>query len=254
MAQPTILHSATAVLSPRHRYSWFLLAFAAGLVNAGGVYVCGRFVSHMTGIVTHIGLRGLVSWPLMMEYLLVLGAFIAGAMSSGIWLQGRALRKQPPQHATPLCVVAGILTLVSITGSMGLFGPLGGQVEQTGDFGFLCVVAFAMGLMNASVASSTELSVRTTHMTGPATDFGVHLATAWFCVGEQRAQALAMAALRGGKLVAFALGAAAMGPLVSSAGYLAFIAPATIVAAVTLHTFSVKQLQPKPLTTKELLT
>ena len=37
----------------------------------------------------------------------------------------------------------------------------------------LSLLAFAMGLQNAAVASTTGLAVRTTHLTGPATDLGI---------------------------------------------------------------------------------
>jgi len=37
----------------------------------------------------------------------------------------------------------------------------------------MALLAFAMGLMNATVATTTSLAVRTSHMTGPASDFGV---------------------------------------------------------------------------------
>jgi uncharacterized membrane protein YoaK (UPF0700 family) len=94
-----------------------------------------------------------------------------------------------------------------------------------------------MGLMNASVASSTALAVRTTHMTGPATDLGVHLAVAWLATAEERKTALRLAALRGGKLVFFFLGAALMVPAVRALGYLAFVAPAGFVLVATARSF-----------------
>jgi uncharacterized membrane protein YoaK (UPF0700 family) len=91
--------------------------------------------------------------------------------------------------------------------------------------------------MNASVASSTAVAVRTTHMTGPATDFGVSLAVAWFSEGAKRQEALQLAALRGGKLVAFIVGAALMFPLITRVGHAAFLAPALAIAAATVRSF-----------------
>lgn len=231
-----ILHSASDVLSLRHGPSWMVLAFAAGAVNAGAFLACERFVSHVTGIVSRIGLDA-GAWELLLEYGLVLGSFILGAMMSVLAIQGRAFQGKRPHYAFPLIAVATVLAAISFAGHLGVFGHINGQVEETTDFAFLCILAFAMGLMNASVASSTALAVRTTHMTGPATDFGVQLAIAWLTTGEARKTALQIAALRGGKVVFFSLGAVLMVPTMRGLGYLAFVVPAVLVLLATLRSF-----------------
>lgn len=231
-----VLHSQTDVLSRRHAPSWALLALAAGSVNAGALLACERFVTHVTGTVTRVGVD-IHDWVLMVDYALVLVAFLVGAMASVLPIQARALRGRTPMHALPLVVVAGVLVAVAVVGHLGVFGPIGGELEQAADFALLCVLAFAMGLMNASVSTSTALAVRTTHMTGPATDFGVHLATAWVTVGEARAQALRGAALRGGKIISFCLGAAVMVPTMAVLGHLAFAMPAVFVLVATARSF-----------------
>jgi uncharacterized membrane protein YoaK (UPF0700 family) len=101
----------------------------------------------------------------------------------------------------------------------------------------LSLLSFAMGLQNATVATSTGMAIRTTHMTGPATDLGVHLATAFFTGGDARRNALRGAALRGGKIVAFVSGAALMVPVVRVSGYLAFLFPGTIILVATALSF-----------------
>ena len=89
--------------------------------------------------------------------------------------------------------------------------------------------------MNATVTTSTEL--RATHMTGQANDFGVHLAVAWASGGSERRAALRLAAVRGGKLVCFSLGALIMIPVVQSFGYLAFLLPAALVVVAMLRSY-----------------
>ena len=42
--------------SRQHLPSWFLLAFAAGATNSGAYFACQRFVSHVTGTVSRIGM------------------------------------------------------------------------------------------------------------------------------------------------------------------------------------------------------
>jgi uncharacterized membrane protein YoaK (UPF0700 family) len=168
---------------------------------------------------------------------MVLVAFIIGAMASVLAIQARALRGKSPLHAAPLWGAAGILLSVAALGVAGAFGPVGGVAEELPNFVFLSMVAFGMGLLNAGVASSTALAVRTTHMTGPATDFGVNLATAFASRGDDRAKALQVAWLRGGKLLSFIMGAALMFPLVNAGGYVAFAAPAAILIGVAVRSF-----------------
>jgi uncharacterized membrane protein YoaK (UPF0700 family) len=233
---PTALLSAPEVLSRRHTPSMLLLALGAGAVNAGALAVCERFVTHVTGTATRIGADA-SQWLLMLEYSMVLAAFIAGAMASVLAIQGRTLRGKRPLHSAPLLGAVAILLAVAALGTAGAFGPVGGRPEETANFVFLSVLAFGMGLLNAGVASSTALSVRTTHMTGPATDFGVSLATAWLSEGEMRRQALQVAGLRGGKVASFIVGAALMFPLVGVFGYGAFAAPAGVLLFATVRSF-----------------
>lgn len=231
------LHARERVFSLRHAPSWLLLAFGAGMVNAIAFLACARFVTHVTGTVTRVGMDAAVLW-LAADYALVVGAFVIGAMGSVLAIDGRHHRGKPPLYALPLLVVAATLTLVALLGRSGLFGQFGGAPEQNGDFALLALLAFAMGLQNAAVATSTGLAVRTTHLTGPATDLGVGLATWFYSEGDTKQAALRGAALRAGKLVAFALGAWAAVPLSASLGYLAFVAPAATVLIATASSFA----------------
>lgn len=230
------LHAPPTIFSPRHVPSWLLLAFGAGSVNAGALLACQSFVTHVTGTATRLGADA-GQWRLMLDYGVVLGCFIAGAMASVLWLDGRFHRGQAPRHALPLVVVSVLLAAVAIVGRLGIFGPFGQSVEQPADFALLSVLGFAMGLQNATVSSTTAMAIRTTHMTGPATDLGIHLATSFFATGEARRGALRGAALRGGKLVAFILGGAAMVPVTRAADYLAFLLPAAAVLVAAARSF-----------------
>ena len=233
---PNVLLSAPEVLSKRHTPSMFLLALSAGAVNAGAFAVCERFVTHITGIATRIGVDA-GRWLLMLEYSIVLAAFLAGAMASVLAIQGRTMKGKRPIHTAPLFGAVAILLATATLGSAGVFGPVGGRPEETAHFAFLSVLAFGMGLLNAGVASSTALAVRTTHMTGPATDFAVSFATALLTEGEARRQALQLAGLRGGKVLSFIAGGALMFPLVGALGYGAFAAPAVVLLFATVRSF-----------------
>jgi uncharacterized membrane protein YoaK (UPF0700 family) len=228
-----VLLSAPEVLSRRHAPSLLAIALAAGAVNAGAFEVSERFVTHVTGAVTRIG----VDAEVMVESSLVLLAFVSGAMASVLAIGGRVARGKRALHAVPLLGAAAIVFGAAALGSAGVFGPVTGGKEQTSVL-FLIVLAFAMGLLNAGVASSTALAVRTTHMSGPSTDFGVSLATALLSEGEPRRQAFALAGLRGGSVASFVAGAALMFPLVGVFGFGAFVAPAAVLVVATLRSFA----------------
>lgn len=213
-----------------------MLALAAGAVNAGGLMDCKRFVTHVTGTVTRIGLD-VGKWTLMVEYGLVLAAFIAGAMTSVLPLQARIARGKPPNPAVALGMVSALLVGIAFAGHVGVFGKLGGPAEELEDFGFMVLLAYGMGLMNATVATSTAIAVRTSHMTGPASDFGVQLALAFVSQGETRRNALRLAAFRGGTILAFAAGAGVMVPLVHRADHLAFLVPSIVICVATARSF-----------------
>lgn len=230
------LHQLRSILSFRHAPSWVLLTMAAGAVNAGAFLACRRFVTHVTGTVTLLGMDA-DNWHLMLDYAVVLACFIAGAMTSVLLIDGRHHRGLRPLYELALGVVAALLALVSALGAVGAFGPFGGAVESLPDFALLSILGFAMGLQNAAVATSTGAVVRTTHLTGPATDLGVHLATSFFTEGERRAQALRQALLRVGKIAGFALGAGLMAPAAHRFGYLAFLLPTAFVVGATALSF-----------------
>jgi uncharacterized membrane protein YoaK (UPF0700 family) len=230
------LHTPDTIYSPRNIPSWFALACAAGAVNGFAFMSCEEFVSHITGTATRIGLEA-NHFGLALEYALVLGSFVAGAVASVIWLQARACRGKRPRWATPLRAVALILAFAAVAGHIGYFGPFGGYHSGEPPFMLLSVLAFAMGLQNAAVASTTGLAVRTTHLTGPATDLGIHLGTAFFASGHQRREAFKGAGLRLGKIVAFLVGAGLSLPLASQFGYLALLAPAALVSFAAALSF-----------------
>jgi uncharacterized membrane protein YoaK (UPF0700 family) len=226
--------------SSRHFPSWLLLTFGAGAVNAASFFACRRFVSHVTGTATHLG--GAASAGLVLDYALVLLSFLMGAAFSVVLLEGRRRSGRAPLTWAPLAVVSALLVVVSVAGRLGAFGPFGETVETANDFVLLAMLSFAMGLQNAAVATTTANAVRSTHMTGPATDLALACASLLYARGDERARAIDAAVLRGGKLVAFVLGAAMMVPAVRSMEYLAFLVPAVAVTVANVRSYVKVQL------------
>ena len=231
------LHTPETIYSPRHVPSWLLLAGAAGMVNGFAFLECEQFVSHVTGTVTRLGLE----WPhvgLAAEYAVIFVSFLAGAVAATVAIQARARRGKRPRWAIPLVTVALILIGLALAGRAGALGRFG--VTHAADpppVILLSLLAFAMGLQNAAVASTTGLAVRTTHLTGPTTDLGIHLGSALLTTGAERGAALRGAALRGGKAVAFMTGAGLSLPLAGAFGFLALLAPAAMVLVATVLSF-----------------
>jgi len=214
-----------------------MLAFAAGAVNVGALLACQRFVTHVTGSATQIGVHFARGW-LLLDYTIVILCFIAGAMGAALFIDGRANRGKRPWYSLPLVLDVLVLCGVAVAGHLGAFGEFGGSVEHLSDFVLLSVLGFAMGMQNAAVATSTGMAVRTTHLTGPATDLGVSVATALTAANDaDRSWAWRGAALRGSKILSFTLGGAAMAPLCLRLGYLAFLVPAGLVCVATVVSF-----------------
>lgn len=230
------LHSTDRVLSLRHLPTWILLTFAAGAVNAVGFLACARFVSHVTGMVSNIGMDA-GSVEIALDYALVLGSFVGGAMVSAAFVEGPHHLGRRPFYAGPLIASAIILVSVGVAGTAGAFGSFGTSCETPRDLAFVSILAFAMGLQNAAVATSTGMVVRTTHMTGSATDLGVHLTTAFYAEGPAREKSIRHAALRAGKIAGFGAGAAAGVGLARQFYYGALFVPATVVVVATLLSF-----------------
>jgi len=217
------LHGKRDVFSRRHVPSWLLLTFAAGSTNATAAVAAERYVTHVTGTVTRIGTELGSLGVFLLDFLALVVAFVAGAVTSALLVNARVHRGKRPFYATPLLVVAALTVLVAITG----------QLTTIGDVALIGVLAFASGLQNASVATSTGSLVRTTHLTGPATDLGVHLVDAMFTHGDTRKHAFEHVLLRAGKIAAFAAGACCGALLGVEIAYLALVVPAVVIFIAT---------------------
>jgi uncharacterized membrane protein YoaK (UPF0700 family) len=232
----TALHRTDEILSRRHIPSWLMLTFAAGCVNATAFLACERFVTHVTGTVTHIGME-VARLAILLDFVIVLTCFVLGAVLSSVLINGRAHKGLRPLYHLPLVIVAAATASVGVLGHLGLLGPFGGALDQPGDFILQSVLSFASGLQNAAVATTTGLLVRTTHLTGPATDLGIHIVDLFYLRDEPRRNARRHALLRAGKIMAFVLGAAAGVTLGHKVQFLAFMLPAGIIVAATVRSF-----------------
>ncbi len=156
---------------------WSLLAFQAGFINSIGFLACQRYVSHVTGFGTQMGMiAGEGKYLLALEMLSAPAAFVFGAWFNGWLTVARQSRGLVPRYDwVTLLMPLGLATLL-VAGEQGAFGRFGEPLLLARDFVFLSSLSFLCGMQNACFATLTKGQIRTTHLTGISTDFGTDLA------------------------------------------------------------------------------
>lgn len=147
-----------------------VLAFIAGAINAGGFLAVQRYTSHITGIVSAIADDLAVG-----SVALALGGaafvlfFIAGAACTTLLISWARRRGLQSKYALALLLEAALLLV------FGLVGANLRAFEALLVPGAVLLLVFIMGLQNAVITKVTAAEIRTTHMTGIATDIGIEL-------------------------------------------------------------------------------
>ncbi|MBY5973310.1 DUF1275 domain-containing protein [Ferrimonas balearica] len=145
------------------------LALAAGAVNAAGFRALGYFSANMTGNVSTLsdmlalGRIGTALW----FFLLVL-AFVLGAFVSGMLIEAGHRRRIRGIYAFSILLEAALLVVLAL---MDLYWSVAfaGHVMLIG-------LSALMGLQNAATTRISDGRVRTSHVSGIATDIGLELA------------------------------------------------------------------------------
>jgi uncharacterized membrane protein YoaK (UPF0700 family) len=147
-----------------------VLAFVAGAINAGGFLAVQRYTSHITGIVSAIADDLAVgSVALALAGMACLVSFIAGAACTTVLINWARRRQLQSKYALALLLEA-ILLLI--------FGLMGANLKTLAHLlvpSAVLLLCFIMGLQNAIVTKISNAEIRTTHMTGMATDIGIEL-------------------------------------------------------------------------------
>lgn len=168
-------------VQPSYLSLWSMLGFQAGYINAFGFLACGRYVSHVTGFGTQIGMAvatkqlifalELIAFP----FFFILGSFLSAIITSARIERGLKPRYDLVTALLPL-ILLGLLSL----GFAGIFGDFGEQLVQSRDFVLLFLLSMVCGMQNGCFSTLTKGQIRTTHLTGIATDIGTDLARIWF--------------------------------------------------------------------------
>ena len=142
-----------------------MLAFVAGAVNAAGFLAVGKYTSHMTGMVSaianYIALNRLDAALASLGFVL---CFVAGATVSSMLIRWGKSRDRHSQFALALLLEAILLLAFGFSGS-----------EDSSVTAVIMLLCFTMGLQNAIISKISNAEIRTTHVTGLATDIGIEL-------------------------------------------------------------------------------
>ncbi|MEN9723892.1 MAG: hypothetical protein RJB38_1878 [Pseudomonadota bacterium] len=160
---------------------WSALGFQAGFLNAFGFLACGRYVSHVTGVGTQMGIALGEGRPwFALELLGFPLSFIFGSFLSSLVTSARIERGLRPHYERISLLLPITILALLVFGSSGYFGPFGEQLIQTRDFLLLFLLSMVCGMQNGCFATLTRGQIRTTHLTGISTDIGTDLARLWF--------------------------------------------------------------------------
>jgi uncharacterized membrane protein YoaK (UPF0700 family)/anti-anti-sigma regulatory factor len=147
------------------------LAWIAGYTNILTVLTCGTVTSHVTGTVSQWG-SDLVQgkWPALLFVTFLLATFLLGAMLSSLCTETGRRRGWESIYILPMTVQAILLSAFAIGVEL--------HEQATIESGAMLyamtgLASTAMGLQNATITRISGGVVRTTHMTGVFTDFGL---------------------------------------------------------------------------------
>lgn len=210
---------------------WFLMAFQAGAINAGGFLACHRFVSHTTGFATHFGEEfasgkvfaaiGIASVPIF---------FLLGTMLSAYFIERRLSLGKKPQYTLIVWMMFTLIATAAIGGVFNCFGTFGDPLALEPDYPLLAILTMTCGIQNAMITSASGAVIRTTHLTGITTDLGIGLVRILSRskkdqVIDQEKKATVM---RIGIILFFVFGSTAASFLFHSYSYSGFFLPAAI--------------------------
>ncbi|ULJ74831.1 YoaK family protein [Rhizobium gallicum] len=208
------------------------LAAIAGALNAAAFYAVGFFSANMTGNIStfsdHIAVG---AWISALFYLAIIVTFILGATVSTLLINAGRRRNIHAIYAYSI-LTEGILLAILGCADLWLLGEWRAPVLVIG-------LAFLMGLQNAVVTRISNARVRTTHISGMATDVGIELGMAFDILrGRERPSEAqydrAKLLLHVQTILAFLFGGI-LGVLVyRSAGGLLLIATAALLLAIAM--------------------
>lgn len=155
----------------RFRVLGYVMAFLAGAINAGGFFAVARYTSHVTGEMSYAAdMAYLGEWKAVSMAMLGVVSFILGAAHSSwviLWTKRQRFRGS---FGLSMWLEAVYLLLFGLIGVATL--KWGGSEMPSVAMLLLC---FIMGMHNTVMTILSGGAIRSTHMTGTATDLGIEI-------------------------------------------------------------------------------
>lgn len=204
------------------------LSLIAGMVNSIGLLGTATLTTNVTGHFAFFAEEILLrDFDTALAFLMFIGSFLAGAITSGLLVELMLRRKWAMAHAAPMFLEILILLTCSA------WGWIAGDAH----IGLLaCLLLFAMGLQNALATKISGFTVRTTHLTGLFTDLGIELSQWLFYRDPAARRKLSQSmSLRFIIVVCFFAGCLVGGVLFVSIGLQALLITALLLAGALVY-------------------
>jgi uncharacterized membrane protein YoaK (UPF0700 family) len=152
-----------------------LLAFVAGNVNSVAFVHFGTYVSHVSGHATRAAINYAEGdFTSAFLFLMEFAAFIFGAGITAFLLKGHTAASSQIKYTAPTFIELGLIVSFMVLAILHAKSII--TAPYLSHLTFL--LAIAMGMQNAMLRQASGTIIRTTHMTGVATDFGFELGAA----------------------------------------------------------------------------
>ena len=164
----------------RFRRLGYIMAFLAGAINAGGFFAFSRYTSHVTGSMSLLAdVLYLQEWSVAIIATISVLCFVAGAAHSGwviLWTQQMRFRGS---FGFSMWLEAVYLLIFGLFGIAAMEWDFGGSDFIMPSLA-LFLLCFIMGMHNTVITLLSGCAIRSTHMTGTATDLGIEISRALY--------------------------------------------------------------------------
>lgn len=155
----------------RFRLLGYVMAFLAGCMNAGGFFMVSTYTAHVTGAISHTA-DSLYSgqWQVALTAIVSVICFILGSAHASwtiLWAKRQRFRSG---YGLSMWLEAIYLLLFATLGTL-LSSRNSALIHPT-----VLFLSFIMGMHNTVMTVLSGSAIRSTHMTGSATDLGIELA------------------------------------------------------------------------------
>jgi uncharacterized membrane protein YoaK (UPF0700 family) len=186
-----------------------ILAMVAGAINTAGFQAAGYYSANMTGNVSALSQYIAFGNPLALLYAGIVVIFVLGAFVSAQLISFGSRHNVRGVYAFSI-LLEGVLLAAVAAADIAVPGMHRGIV-------LVLSLSFLMGLQNAAATRISNARVRTTHVSGMATDLGIELAAIIdMALGRQTPNDTVRA---NAGLHAATIGAFIVGGIIGAAGY-----------------------------------